>query len=102
MISRSCILANGLSLVARMRFLTILYTLTPRGYGDPFPAWTVPLEKLVPIPGVVPSPRDLPPGCVFASRCSEFLPGVCDEPRPVPIIEVEPDHFVACYLYNNG
>ena len=64
------------------------------------PAWRVPLEKLVPIPGIVPSPRDLPPGCVFASRCSEFIPGVCDQPQPVPIVEAEPDHFVACYLYD--
>ena len=72
-----------------------------QGLWQSIPSIDGPLEKLLPIPGVVPSPRDLPPGCVFASRCSEFMPGVCDQPKPVPIIEAEPDHFVACYLYDN-
>ena len=72
-----------------------------QGLWRSIPSVDGPLEKLVPIPGVVPSPRDLPPGCVFASRCSEFMPGVCDQPQPVPIIEPEPDHFVACYLYGH-
>ncbi len=60
-----------------------------------------PREKLVPIPGVVPSPRNLPTGCVFASRCSAFMSGTCDAPNLVPDIEVEPGHFVACYLYSD-
>ena len=72
-----------------------------QGLWRSIPSVDGPLEKLVPISGVVPSPRDLPPGCVFASRCSEFMPGVCDAPKPVPIIEAEPDHFVACYLYDS-
>ena len=72
-----------------------------QGLWRSIPSVDGPLEKLVPIPGAVPSPRDLPPGCVFASRCSEFMPGVCDAPTPVPVIEAEPDHFVACYLYGN-
>lgn len=72
-----------------------------QGLWRSIPSVDGPLEKLVPIPGTVPSPRDLPPGCVFASRCSEFMPGVCDAPKPVPIIEAEPDHSVACYLYGN-
>ena len=59
-----------------------------------------PLDKLIPIPGAVPSPRDRPTGCVFASRCDRFIEGTCDEPRLVPTFEVEPDHFVACYLYD--
>ena len=72
-----------------------------QGLWRSIPSVDGPLEKLVPIPGVVPSPRDLPPGCVFASRCSEFMPGVCDAPKPVPVIKADPDHFVACYLYGN-
>lgn len=72
-----------------------------QGLWRSIPSVDGPLEKLVPISGVVPSPRDLPPGCVFASRCSEFMLGVCDAPKPVPIIEAEPDHFVACYLYDS-
>jgi peptide/nickel transport system ATP-binding protein len=59
------------------------------------------LQRLEPIPGVVPSPRDLPPGCVFASRCARFMPGICDAPHEVPTVEVEPGHFVNCYLYTD-
>jgi peptide/nickel transport system ATP-binding protein len=58
------------------------------------------LEKLEPIAGTVPSPRDLPPGCVFATRCSKFMPGICDAPKEVPSIEAERGHFVSCYLYS--
>ena len=72
-----------------------------QGLWRSIPSVDGPLEKLVPIPGVVPSPRDLPSGCVFASRCTEFMPGICDQPQPVPIIETDPGHFVACYLYGN-
>ncbi|MEZ4712446.1 MAG: ABC transporter ATP-binding protein [Caldilineaceae bacterium] len=72
-----------------------------QGLWESIPKVDGPREKLVPIPGVVPSPRDLPPGCVFASRCARFMPGVCNAPRPVPSIEVEPGHFVSCYLYGD-
>ena len=72
-----------------------------QGLWRSIPSVDGPLEKLVPIPGAVPSPRDLPAGCVFSSRCSEFMRGICDQPKPVPIVEVELDHFVACYLYGN-
>lgn len=72
-----------------------------QGLWRSIPSVDGPLDKLVPIPGAVPSPSALPPGCVFGSRCSAFMPGICDQPKPVPIVEVEPDHFVACYLYDN-
>lgn len=70
-----------------------------QGLWQSIPKVDGPLEKLEAIPGVVPSPRDLPPGCVFASRCDRFMSGVCDAPQEVPSIEVEPGHFVNCYLY---
>ena len=57
------------------------------------------LRRLEPIPGTIPGARNLPPGCVFAGRCKHVMPGVCDAPRPVPQVEVEPGHTVACYLY---
>lgn len=49
------------------------------------------------LPGEVPSPIDLPPGCRFAPRCSE----AGDECRKaVPALtEVEPGHYVACFLH---
>ncbi len=70
-----------------------------RGLWACIPTVDGPLKRLQPIPGTVPSARNLPPGCVFASRCASFMPGLCDRPQPVPDIEAEPGHFVSCYLY---
>jgi oligopeptide/dipeptide ABC transporter ATP-binding protein len=40
----------------------------------------------------------LPPGCPFAPRCPSKLPQRCETERPV-LIEQEPGHSVACFLY---
>ncbi len=34
------------------------------------------------IPGTVPDPRDMPPGCVFHPRCAHHQPGRCDAAAP--------------------
>lgn len=47
--------------------------------------------------GEVPSPMNPPPGCRFCGRCRHRTPR-CDSQRP-PLIELEPNHFVACHLY---
>ena len=49
------------------------------------------------IAGRPPSLLDPPGGCRFAARCPKVM-DVChtDEPR---LLEVEPDHYVACHLY---
>jgi peptide/nickel transport system ATP-binding protein len=49
------------------------------------------------ISGRPPSLLDAPIGCRFAARCPSVME-VCrrDEPR---FLEVEPDHYVACYLH---
>ncbi len=51
------------------------------------------------IPGSIPSPIDPPPGCRFHPRCPHTM-DVCRE-KPPPVIPVEPDHRVACYLYTD-
>ena len=51
-------------------------------------------HQLVPIPGQVPRPDCIPPGCVFAPRC-EYRCAECDELRP-QLEEVEPGHWVRC------
>ncbi len=51
---------------------------------------------LHPIRGRVPSPKNLPPGCVFEPRC-DFARPLCREKRP-DIREVEPRHWVRCHL----
>jgi oligopeptide/dipeptide ABC transporter ATP-binding protein len=51
------------------------------------------------IKGNVPVPLNLSNECGFASRCLEVKSGLCDTDIP-PIIEVEPEHFVRCFLHN--
>jgi peptide/nickel transport system ATP-binding protein len=48
--------------------------------------------------GEPPNPAQAPPGCRFHPRCPHFMAGVCDGVQP-QLVEVEPEHFVACYLY---
>jgi len=50
------------------------------------------------IPGEPPSPANTPPGCPFHPRCPEFMKGTCEAAEP-EWKEIEPGHFVACYLY---
>ncbi len=44
--------------------------------------------------GEIPSPKNLPPGCRFYSRCS-FVQGGCEAGMP-EMIEVSPGHIVSC------
>lgn len=54
-------------------------------------------EKLEVIPGTVPDPADLPPGCAFAPRCPlKFEP--CLDAVPA-LAEVSPGHHAACYTH---
>ncbi|MDY7078970.1 MAG: ABC transporter ATP-binding protein [Chloroflexota bacterium] len=51
---------------------------------------------LYPIPGRVPSPKDLPPGCIFEPRC-DYVRSECCLKRPA-LREVEPGHWVRCFF----
>ena len=51
-------------------------------------------EKLKIIPGTIPNLIEPPSGCRFHPRC-EFAEAACVETVP-PLVEVEPEHFVAC------
>jgi oligopeptide/dipeptide ABC transporter, ATP-binding protein, C-terminal domain len=53
-----------------------------------------PGERLVPIPGSVPSLAAMPPGCAFAPRCPR-ADQVCA--RPVALAPATPSHRVACF-----
>ena len=48
--------------------------------------------------GEPPSLVNPPNGCRFHPRCAHTIAGLCDEKFP-PDFEPEPDHFVACWLY---
>ena len=52
-------------------------------------------------PGEPPSLVNPPTGCRFHPRCPHFMAGLCDVKFP-PDFEPEPDHFVACWLYQDS
>ena len=54
------------------------------------------IERLESIPGTVPNLIDPPPGCRFHPRCPHATEK-CKREKP-PLVEVEPDHYVACWL----
>jgi oligopeptide/dipeptide ABC transporter ATP-binding protein len=54
--------------------------------------------RLTPIPGSVPDPFSIPIGCAFYPRCPASKRPACGE--EVPLIEVEPGHYVRCTLYS--
>jgi oligopeptide/dipeptide ABC transporter ATP-binding protein len=53
-------------------------------------------EKLVPIPGAVPSLDALPPGCAFAPRCAQHI-AECDTAVP-SLRDAAQDHRARCIL----
>ena len=50
------------------------------------------------IPGVVPDPKDFPPGCRFYDRCSRAV-APCRDVEPI-LREIAPGHAVACHLHD--
>jgi peptide/nickel transport system ATP-binding protein len=54
-----------------------------------------PRARLVEIPGMVPSLKDVPPGCTFADRCS-LASAPCHRAYP-PFEEKAPGHWAACW-----
>ena len=55
-------------------------------------------SELKPIPGLIPDPMNLPPGCAFHPRCSYAKPE-CS--RDLPQVKWLSDtHYVSCHLYN--
>ena len=53
-------------------------------------------EKVQPLEGEIPSPRDLPSGCPFHSRCPECAE-ICVKEKPA-LKETEPGHWTACHF----
>ena len=64
--------------------------------ANPVPDPTLERKRVI-LQGEVPSPIHPPPGCNFHTRCPyRFDP--CDKAVP-QFKEIEPNHWVACYLY---
>ncbi len=53
--------------------------------------------RLEAIPGTVPSPLEVPPGCPFADRCPDVLPHCAGEAPPR--VDVGPGHDASCWLH---
>ena len=51
-------------------------------------------NRLIPIPGMMPDPSNLPKGCKFAERC-KYATDVCRE-QEVDLTEIEPGHYCRC------
>src|SRR3990170_4073302 len=66
-----------------------------RALLEAVPSLALKREKLKVIPGAIPNLIDLPPGCRFNPRCEFAKEGVCTLEVP-GLVEVEPEHFVAC------
>ena len=52
------------------------------------------VERLKPIPGLMPDPANLPEGCIFSERCAH-ADNVCFKTRPL-MSEIESGHFIRC------
>jgi peptide/nickel transport system ATP-binding protein len=65
-----------------------------RGLMGALPPLSGPRRRLTAIPGGVPDPRAMPPGCAFAPRCAERLPA-CDAGMPAQV-QLGPQHRAAC------
>ncbi len=52
---------------------------------------------LMPVPGDIPSPLERPPGCVFNTRCSVAIAGICQVEVP-HFTRINEHHRVACHL----
>lgn len=65
-----------------------------RGLLGALPEMTGPRRRLDAIPGGVPEPWNMPPGCAFAPRCPSAI-GACASGHP-QFHQPAPDHHAAC------
>ena len=79
-------------------------------FTNPIHPYTRALLSAIPVPdldhkrerislkGEITSPVNLPNECRFANRCYECQDKTCRSGIP-PLVEVSPNHFVACYMH---
>lgn len=116
-------IAHGLSVVKHVSdrvgvmYLGKMVEISPSAelYSNPLHPYTEALMSAIPIPdptlrrerivleGDVPSPANPPKGCRFHTRC-RYVAQVGEKCKTVepPMIEITPDHWVACHLRTNA
>jgi len=57
-------------------------------------------KQRINLKGDIPSPIDVPKGCAFQTRCDHCME-ICKQQQPT-LKEIEPDHYVACHLFEEG
>ncbi len=75
-----------------------------KGLIDSIPVLGKIQDRLEVIPGNVPNLIDLPHGCRFAPRCrlrEQYNLDICLHHNP-PLVEIEQDHHVRCWLYQSA
>jgi peptide/nickel transport system ATP-binding protein len=70
-----------------------------RGLFDSLPDIENRRAELKPIPGLIPDPVSLPPGCAFHPRCTYATPE-CSQALP-PVKWLSDTHYVCCHLYKD-
>lgn len=64
------------------------------------PSLSKKIDRLTPIPGLMPDPANLPSGCKFHTRCPHAI-GECADNLP-SLVSVEPGHNVRCLRVERG
>lgn len=69
-----------------------------KGLFGSLPSLDKDVDRLTPIPGMMPNPAALPEGCFFAERC----PHCCEECKAChpELREISPGHFVRCPIFD--
>jgi peptide/nickel transport system ATP-binding protein len=71
-----------------------------KGLFTSIPSLDEDVDRLKPIPGMMPDPANLPEGCAFCSRC-EYKKDMCASVQPQDT-ELESGHRVKCHLFGTN
>ncbi|WRS26287.1 ABC transporter ATP-binding protein [Oscillospiraceae bacterium MB08-C2-2] len=70
-----------------------------QGLFNSIPELTSTADRLIPIPGFMADPTNLPVGCKFADRCPRCM-DICGQKAPE--LYTKGSHGIKCYLYSEG